>query len=144
MKFAINGEAKKFRKALLKNKPEDFRFGLFSMYPKNCCEFSSYLLAKYLKESCKYKRIEILTGENRYKSTQRHTWLKVEGFDVDITAYQFSSTNRTVITEFSSCWHQRYRILTTEIPDLTFNQFDDDCKSDLLHDYFHILKKLPK
>jgi hypothetical protein len=85
-------EAKKFRKALLKVSPDDFKFGLFSLYPSNCCEYISLLLAKYLIECQNYKNIVLLRGENKYKTAIRHVWLKVEDIDVDITAYQFSST----------------------------------------------------
>jgi len=106
MDSELYDQAKKFRKAFLKIKPENFEFGLLSEYPKNCCEFSSYLLAKYLIEKYNYKNTKMVTGENRYKTIQRHTWLIVNGLDVDITAYQFSSTNKTVITAFSSEWHE--------------------------------------
>ena len=140
----LYNESKNFRKAILKIKPEDFRFELLSEFPTNCCEFSSYLLAKYFKEVCRFKNIKLLTGENKFKTTQRHTWLNIQGFDIDITANQFLSTNKTVIVEFSSCWHKRYRLLKTETPDITFNQFHDDDKYDLLHDFDLILNELMK
>lgn len=89
----IYTEAKSFRKAILKVPSDNFRFGVFHYYPSNCCEFISLLLAKYLIECKNYQNIKMLRGENKYKTLIRHVWLKVNNIDVDITAYQFSSTN---------------------------------------------------
>jgi hypothetical protein len=136
-------EAKNFRKAILKVPTGDFRFCLFRSYPKNCCEYTSLLLAKYLIECQKYKDIKILRGENKYKTSIRHVWLKVNDIDVDITAYQFSSTNKTVITENSSEWHQkRYRIFETELPNIEFKGFHNHSTEWLLNDYRLILQNL--
>jgi len=136
-------EAKNFRKAILKVNSDDFKFGLFNWYPSNCCEYTSLLLAKYLIECRNYKNIAMLHGENKYKKSIRHVWLRVNNIDVDITAYQFSSTNKTVIVEYLSKWHrERYKILKKEYPNINFNDFHEDSKEPLLYDYQLILKNL--
>ena len=135
-------EAKNFRRAVLKVSPDDFRFG-FSSYPTNCCEYISLLLAKYLIECRNYRDVKLLRGENKYKKSIRHVWLRVNNIDVDITAYQFSSTNKTVIVDNLSEWHQkRYKIFKTEKPNIEFDDFHEDSKYPLLNDYHLILQKI--
>lgn len=100
-----------FRKAILKAKADGFQFDLLDFFPVNCCECSSYLLAKFLIEKFgilieKFgiSSLNIVTGENRYKKSQRHIWIRFDEIDIDITANQFSSTDRTVIVEVHSQW----------------------------------------
>ena len=139
----IYSEAKNFRKAILNIPPDNFRFGIFGYYPWNCCEWTSLLLAKYLIEYKEYEDISLLRGENKYKKSIRHVWLEVNGVTVDITANQFSSTNKTVIVDISSEWHQkRYDVFKTETPNISFHDFHKHSKEELLHDYRLILDKL--
>ncbi|UTA47154.1 hypothetical protein L1F30_13405 [Simiduia sp. 21SJ11W-1] len=138
----IYKQVRLFRKSLLSIDPEEFRFGLFSQFPKACCEYSSYLLAKFLVEELDHKGIMMLRGENRYKISQRHVWLRLGQMDIDITANQFSSTAKTVFAEAHSEWHKRYRVFEQSIPDTSFNQFHGEPKSDLLYDYKNILSRL--
>lgn len=133
-------EAKNFHRAILKVSPDSFRFATFNLYPKNCCEYISLLLAKYLIECKSYTDIKMLRGENKYKT--RHVWLKINDIDVDITAHQFSSTNRTVIVEHLSEWHQRYKIFQVEQPNIDFEGLHDDSTEPLLNDYYLILQNL--
>jgi hypothetical protein len=61
--------------------------------------------------------------------------LNSNGFDIAVAAYQFLSAHKTVITEFSSAWHKRYKILKiNEKPDIKFNAFHDEYKQTLLQD----------
>lgn len=130
-----------FRKAMLKVQSRGFKFPVLNDFPLGCCEFTSYLLAKYMIDEFKLP-VRMVRGENIYKLSQRHVWLRVGSMDIDITANQFSSTNKTMFFESYSLWHQRYSIYDTETPDSSFNQFHDEPKRELLHDYKNILKVL--
>ena len=135
-------EAKNFRKAFLIINRDDFRFGVFKHYPSNCCEYTSLLLAKYLIECRIYKDIFMIYGENKYKKSIRHAWLRINDIDIDITAYQFSSTSKTVIVEYFSEWHQRYNILKIELPNIDFVDFKKHSNEWLLNDYHRVLKNI--
>lgn len=145
-KTAFNSDlkihARNFRKAILKIAPEDFCFELFSMFPHNCCEYTSYLLAKYLHDECGHKKIIMVHGENRYKKSTRHVWLKISQFDIDITANQFHSTNKTVFAEERSIWHRRFDIYESKRPDVKFDLFHKEPKMQLLADYRNIVSNI--
>lgn len=128
-----------FRKAMLKAKSEGFQFELLDLFPVNCCEFTSCLLARFLIEKRGLSNVQIVMGENRHKKSQRHIWLRVDDIDIDITANQFSSTDKTVFADKSSEWHKRYRIYKTEVPDSQFKHFNKQAKKELLHDYKKII-----
>jgi hypothetical protein len=136
--------ARNFRKAMSRIAPDDFHFGLFSSFPKNCCEFTSYLLAKYLHERCHYKRVLMVHGENRYKKTIRHTWLKIGEVDIDITADQFASSDRTVFVVADSVRHKRFIIFKSEIPNTKFDHFHEEQKLELLSDYKKVIANMQK
>jgi hypothetical protein len=131
-----------FRKAMLKAKADGFQFDLLDFFPVNCCECSSYLLAKFLIEKIGLSSLKIVTGENRHKKSQRHIWIKLDETDIDITANQFSSTDRTVIIEAHSQWHQRFEIINVENPNPKLTQLNKDARPALLHDYEKILSCL--
>jgi len=131
-----------FRKAILKAKVDGFQFDSLDSFPVNCCEFSSYLLAKFLIEKIGLSSLKIVTGENRHKKSQRHIWVKLDEIDIDITANQFSSTDRTVIVEVHSQWHQRFKIINVENPNPKLTQLNKYARSALLHDYKKILSCL--
>lgn len=128
-----------FRKAWKKIPKNDLNFELFEYYPTNCCEFCSYLLGKYLGDECGYSSPLLLQGKNRYKHRQRHAWLRIGVVDVDITAYQFSSTKRRIIVEPYSIWHMRFDIDRVEKLDTSFDIFCDEAKEQLLSDYQHVI-----
>ena len=130
---------KAFRKGMLKVKEEGYRFSYLDQFPSECCEFSSYLLAKYLIEEHGLSDIEMLKGKNRFKHKQRHIWLRFGDKDIDITANQFSSTDKTVFYEAASKWHERYAIYEVDTPDPSFNQFHEEFQYQLLEDYERIL-----
>ena len=131
-----------FRKAILKAKVDGFQFDSLDLFPLNCCEFSSNLLAKFLIEKIGLSSLEIVTGENRYKKSQRHVWLRLDETDIDITANQFSSTDKTVFVEVRSQWHQRFKIINVEKPHPQLMQLNKEARSALLHDYKKILNCL--
>ncbi len=133
-----------FRKAILKAKADGFQFDSLDCFPVNCCEFSSYLLAKFLIEKFGISSLKIVTGENRYKKSQRHLWIRFDDTDIDITANQFSSTGRTVIVETHSQWHQRFEIINLENPNPKLTQLSNEVRSALLHDYKKIISCLAR
>lgn len=57
-----------FRKGMLKAKSDGYRFELLNAFPTGCCEFSSYLLAKFLIERIGISSLKIVTGENCFKN----------------------------------------------------------------------------
>jgi hypothetical protein len=59
-------------KAFRRNPPQRFAFGLFSMFPTNCCEFASLLLAWFLCEKHEGSAIDVVTGELKVDTEQRH------------------------------------------------------------------------
>jgi hypothetical protein len=135
----MDQDIKAFRKGMLKIKEEGFRFSCLDQFPNECCEFSSYLLAKYLIEEHGQSNIKMLKGKNRFKHKQKHIWLRSGDKDIDITANQFSSTDKTVFFEASSKWHKRYVIYELEKPDPSFDQFHEEYQDQLLEDYKRVL-----
>lgn len=117
------------------SKADGFQFDSLDCFPVNCCEFFPYLLAKFLIEKFGISSLKIVTGENRYKKSQRHLWIRFDDTDIDITANQFSSTGRTVIVEALSQWHQRFEIINLENPNPKLTQLSNEARSALLHDY---------
>ena len=131
---------KKFRKAIIQIPSSEFQFKLFEDFPKNCCEYVSYLLGRYLYEKYNYKNFFLITAENRYKTKIRHSWLERKGLLIDITANQFSSTNKTTFVLKNSDWHlKRFKILTSIPIPKTWNIFHDDVKEQLEKDYVKII-----
>lgn len=128
-----------FRKAVLKAKADGFTFDLLDQFPVGCCEFASYLLAKFLIEKVGISPLIIVTGENRFKKSQRHVWLRFYEINIDITANQFSSTSRTIFADVGSAWHQRFKIIHAEKPDPKLMKLNQEARSALLYDYKKIL-----
>jgi hypothetical protein len=138
----IYKKIKMFRKGMLRVKIDGYQFSLLDQFPKDCCEFASYLLAKFLIEELGISQVKLLRGENRFKKEQRHVWLQVGILDIDITANQFYSTNKTLFVEPNSKWHKRYSVFETENPDPSFDQFHEEHKFELLQDYEDILRQI--
>jgi hypothetical protein len=133
---------RKFRKALLKTELSEYSFTLFEGFPANCCEFTSYLLAKYLVEELKIDNVLMVHGCNRYKKELRHVWLKVLNYDIDITANQFSSTSKTVFCDIGSEWHLRFNIYDSHTPNTMMTHFHEDERMKLESDYIKILNNI--
>jgi len=96
-----------------KAKSDGYRFELLDEFPIGCCEFTAYLLAKFLIEKISITPLKIITGDNRFKKSQRHIWLRFDEGDIDITANQFSSKARAIFVEANSEWHKRFTIIKT-------------------------------
>ncbi len=63
---------------------------LFLFFPKGCCRDVSLLIATYLIHNCDYQSSDIrLCSKDLESTSPSHTWLKVKGVIVDITADQF-------------------------------------------------------
>jgi len=138
----IYSYVKQFRKAFLKVEPCQYSFTLFERFPVNCCEFTSYLLAKYLVEELNIDNILMVHGYNRHKKEQRHVWLKALGYDIDITANQFSSTSKTVFCDKGSEWHWRFHIYDSHTPNTKMTHFDEEEREKLEGDYLKILNNI--
>ncbi|MGI2058088.1 hypothetical protein ACRN9T_13015 [Shewanella baltica] len=143
MKDLIYSDSKAFRKLMLKISPERFSFRLLSNFPVGCCEFTSYMLAKFFTEERAISDIKMVHGENQFKKSQRHVWLNVMGYDVDITANQFSSTDKTVFCITDSIWHHsRFKIFESHQPNVKFDHFHEEYQEQLLRDYQMVLEGL--
>ncbi|MCE0779143.1 MULTISPECIES: hypothetical protein [unclassified Pseudomonas] len=125
-----------FSKAFRQKPPRWFAFGLFSMFPTNCCEFASLLLAWFLCEEHEGIAIDVVTGELKADTEQRHIWLRLEGHNLDITADQFDAAlPHTLITQPGG-WHERYALLDAAPFQRDFHEeYGDDCRQDIIDDY---------
>lgn len=138
--FLFNA-AKRFRDALIKaQKVDEFLFGLLDDFPKDCCEFSSYLLAEYLMEECDVQQVDKVRGELVRRPYNYHVWLVISGFLVDITADQFRTTNMPVIvTDDRNGWHKRYReVERCRLSQPVFEEFGEPQKTEIFTDYQRI------
>lgn len=140
----LDKQVKFFRRAIMDVDPNEFQFGLLAQFPEGCCEITSYLLAKFLHEEVGTSGIVMVSGENKYKNSQRHIWLRCGTIDIDITANQFPSCDKAVIVEESSEWHQRYSIFEKKEPIISFSEFHDECKYDIIRDYDNILGRFKR
>ncbi len=85
----------------------------FESYPKEMCEFATNLLGRYLVENgvggvryvCGGRRLAGRPGD------QRHAWLEVHGWLVDITADQFPDGLGPVIVTRDRSWHARFQLV---------------------------------
>lgn len=125
-----------FSKAFRQTPPRWFAFGLFSMFPTNCCEFASLLLAWFLCEGHEGITIDVVTGELKADREQRHIWLRLEGYNLDITADQFDAAlPHTLITQPGG-WHERYAVIHAVLFQRDFHEdYGDDCRQDIIDDY---------
>nr|WP_314874696.1 hypothetical protein [uncultured Pseudomonas sp.] len=125
-----------FSEAFRQTPPKWFAFGLFSMFPTNCCEFASLLLAWFLCEEHKGITIDVVKGELKEDREQRHVWLRLEGRNLDITADQFDAAlPHTLITQAGG-WHERYTVFQTSKFRRDFHDdYGDDCRQDFIDDY---------
>lgn len=137
----IRADTCKFLEAFLKIPKDEFRFELFSLFPKNCCEFSSLLLAKYLIEIKNYppKKVKILTGFAKTDKNIDHLWLEAYGVTIDITAHQFKGAPKLAIVEQKSIWHQNFKIGKRALPEISFEDYHDDVREDFEADYTRII-----
>ncbi|WP_426809952.1 hypothetical protein ABOC32_01835 [Pseudomonas sp. WOUb67] len=125
-----------FSKAFRQTPPRWFAFRLFSMFPTECCEFASLLLAWFLYEEHEGITIDVVTGELKVDPEQRHIWLRLEGHNLDITADQFDATlPHTLITQPGG-WHERYTVIHTAPFQSDFHEdYGEDYRPDIIDDY---------
>lgn len=111
------------------------------MFPKNCCEFSSLLLAKYLIEIKNYppEKVKIFTGFDKTDMSIGHLWLVVFGITIDITAHQFQGAPPPPIVEQKSIWHQNFKVGKRAFPEISFEDYHDDVREDFEADYKRII-----
>ena len=125
-----------FSKAFRRTPPRWFAFGLFSMFPTNCCEFASLLLAWFLCEEHEGITIDVVTGELEEDRNLRHIWLRLEGHNLDITADQFDKTLPNLLITQAGDWHERYAVIQVEPFQRDFHEdYGDDCRQDIIDDY---------
>lgn len=129
-------------KAIYGRPKDDFKFGLLSLFPENCCEYSSLFLAKFITKQIDGIVIEVVTGEDRIDKEIRHVWLKSNGINIDITANQFDPLLSSVLFYQGIGWHKRFRIIEKHKFNPDFHlEYHDDTKLDVLDDYFYLERK---
>ncbi len=96
-------DCKSFRNAVERVKSNlsilDIKSLLFTNFPGGSCERTSTILGSYLLE-LGYKSIEIVNGG--FSGLQRHVWIEIDEYLVDITADQFNSSIEVTDTVFGS------------------------------------------
>ena len=100
-----------FRDALLacpKHEFSDFLRRRLRVFPKQCCDVASLLLA-YRLRALGFQNIERCFG---YLGVESHVWLQVDGWIVDITADQFPDVDDPVVVARieDSPWHAKIRL----------------------------------
>lgn len=141
---AIEHSALAFSKAFRRYPPEWFGFGLFSMFPRECCEYASLVLAWFLYEEHQCTVIDVVTGGLKEDMEQKHIWLRLEGKNIDITADQFDASLPQVLITQAGGWHDRYSLISVKPFDVKFyEQYHDDSRGDFIDDY-HALAHLAR
>ncbi len=110
--FAV---AVNFRDALIACPKQEFSEFLrcrLKIFPKQCCDVASLLLAYRLRD-LGFQNIERCFG---YLDGESHVWLQVNGWIIDITANQFPSVGDPVIVARidHSPWHAKIRLQERE------------------------------
>ncbi|QDV56271.1 hypothetical protein Mal33_22530 [Rosistilla oblonga] len=76
-------------------------------FPSECCHQACKLLTMFLFDHG-FTEIEKCVGSRPDDPTGEHLWIIVEGFIVDITAYQFDDTLERAIVASDSSWHTQF------------------------------------
>ncbi|WP_228140722.1 hypothetical protein [Acinetobacter sp. TGL-Y2] len=141
----IGNDVQKFLNAISQINKDDFNFSVLSLFPKECCEYSSMMLARYLIEECGYaaSKIKMITGQFRDDYQSKHLWLNVLGMTVDITCGQFKNSPKNIIIEQVSAWHDSFIILDSSKPIINFESYLDDYEEQALeYDYSMIIQNI--
>lgn len=85
-------------------------------FPREYCQGSSKLLAKYLVEVCGITPVEGVANGIRYLPCperdwpieQSHFWLEHAGYIIDITADQFDDCDQALIVSTDRRWHNQF------------------------------------
>ena len=123
MDYNIIKSISAFSEALRARASGKFSFDLFSMFPFSCCEYASLLLGRYLHEEHNAIRINVVTGELKENADQRHIWLKIKKYNIDLTASQFDKALPNLLITRHGEWHDQYKIISNTKFN---NEFDAD------------------
>ena len=104
-----------FHKAFTLCERGEFEFELLGLFPTACCEYASLLLATFLYDKFGVQDIEVVCGEGLESSYELHTWLFIDGRNVDITAQQFDDDLPNVLVSTQGGWHKRFRVTKREM-----------------------------
>lgn len=104
-----------------------------SIFPKNSCKGSSYMLGQYLidEQNIAENIIYYVWGTNENNET--HGWLEIEEWIIDITADQFSTENPSVmiVGKDKSRFHENFK-----------KQEQDLCKMKEVHEFNDIIEEI--
>lgn len=90
-------------------------------FPRGCCKIASLLLARYLTQSKGVLESSVFFACNGYRkrakqncskrtfTVERHVWIELDGFILDITADQFRDQKRTVLVTNNRKWHSTFK-----------------------------------
>jgi len=94
------------------------------------------LLAWFLSEEHQCTAFEIVKGGLKDDREQMHLWLRLEGQNIDITAYQFDADLPPLLVTQTGGWHDRYSLISVEsFDDKFYEQYHDDSRDDIVDDY---------
>lgn len=142
--------ATQFRRAMQQsdNVPEGLR-ARFRLFPKDMCEFASNLLGRYLTGEG-IADVRYVCGSRRLRARhndQRHAWLEVQGFIIDITADQFPDGIGPIVVTGDRSWHSRFRIFEsrdatnlTDYPVAARKQYDELFRRVVVPALCHVVK----
>ena len=112
-----------------------------SRYPKGCCDDATDLFAHFLSE--KYgiitTRIDGAYYADDPEDNDWHTWLEVDGYVVDLTAYQYMEYDNIYVGEYDS-FHKRYEIQKQKYRG--FYDLGQDCWERMQGLYDQIVEKM--
>lgn len=144
MKEDLLRVARSFHDAFYEAEKNSFKFQLFSHFPQSCCEFSSLLLALFLKKHWDIReKIHVLYGVNKDDAYERHVWLRVSSVNIDITAKQFDQNLPSFLITFErqEGWHDRYFIDKDNEFCLDFSEnYKEAGRIRLMDDYYSLEK----
>lgn len=94
----------RFRLGILRSDPSTSSLASLRDFPRGACADASLLLAKYLQVNKCGSSLFVLGKRHG----QRHAWLQLEQFIIDITADQFDDKDEGVIVTKESSWHSSF------------------------------------
>jgi len=102
-----------------------------SWFPGGCCEESSIILNRLLKENKIYD-FKLIRGSD--KNNHHHFWLQNKKFIIDLTAHQFDDIDEPIIMLKKEQYH---------LSNIYFNQIEDftnNSRWDYLNNLFYTVK----
>ena len=129
--------ASHFRMGILRSNPSTSPLGTLRDFPRGACSDASLLLAKYLQVKRCGQSMYVL-GE---RDGQRHAWLQLQDFIIDITADQFDDQDAGVLVSTDSSWHSSFKGKINSVAD--FCLYEPRTVFELTRAYEAIGKTLP-